>query len=336
MKAFTRFFAFFVLLLAPATVQAGTTYSGLYVFGDSLVDSGNAYLATNGAVAKPADGYFGGRFSNGFNFADYLSLAITGHAATPLYAGGLSMAVGGATAQYVPNEQSPSFLAQVGLYANTVQAPIDSNALVLITFGGNDVRDTILTGGAVSFNAALNDFDDALTALYGLGARNFAIVGAPDIGLLPVSVAAVGGVPGRLDELTARSQQISWALRAMTNGLDAQPGVTASFFDLFALEHDLLDSPTDFGLPSTLNTTTPCQIVGGGSPQIGNCGNALYFDGIHPTTQVHKAIATALGSQLGISAVPEGQTWVLLILGVAGVGAALRRRRAMLVHVAAA
>jgi phospholipase/lecithinase/hemolysin len=328
MKAFTRFFAFAALCLSPAIAQAGPTYSGLYVFGDSRVDSGNAYLATGGAVAKPADGYAGGRFSNGFNFADYLSLAITGHPATALYAGGRNMAFGGATAEQVPGEISPSFLAQVGIYWNQVGTPIDSNALVLVTFGGNDVRDTILTGGQVNFASALTDFTDAVSALYGLGARHFAIVGSPDIGLLPASIAGVGGVPGRLDELTARSQQISMALRSTAQGLDSLPDVTADFFDLFAVEHDLLASPSSFGLPATLNTTTPCQIIGGGPAQTANCSNSLYFDAIHPTTQVHRAIADTLVQQLGISAVPEGQTWVLLIVGVAGVGAALRRRRA--------
>ncbi len=328
MKAFTRFVAFVSLCLAPVAAQAGPSYSGLYVFGDSLVDSGNAYLATGGAVASPDNGYFGGRFSNGFNFADYLSLAVTGNAATPLYAGGRNIAFGGATAEQVPGEISPSFLTQVGMYWNGVGAPIDGNALVLLTFGGNDVRDTALTGGPVSFASALTDFTDAVSALYGLGARHFAIVGSPDIGLLPEAVAGVGAIPGRLDELTARSQQISLALRSTAQGLDSLPDVTADFFDLFAVEHDLLASPSSFGLPATLNTTTPCQIIGGGPAQTANCSNSLYFDGIHPTTQVHRAIADALVQQLGISAVPEGETWVLLIVGVAGVGAALRRRRA--------
>ena len=330
MKAFTRLVALVSLCLAPVAAHAGPSYSGLYVFGDSLVDSGNLNLASGGAFASAGDGYFGGRFSNGLNYADYLSLAITGHAATPLYAGGTNLAFGGATAETVAGERTPSFLAQVGLYASRVGAPIDSNALVLLNFGGNDVRDTSLTGGPVSFLPALSDFDDAVTALYGLGARHFLIVGAPDIGLLPESVANVGGVTGRLDELSARSRQISDALRQMAAGIDSQPGLTADFFDLFAIEHDLLDSPSSFGLPSTLNTTTPCQILGGGSPQLANCSNSLYFDEVHPTTQVHQAIADAMIRQLGISAVPEGETWVLLIVGFAGVGAVLRRRRAVI------
>lgn len=39
------------------------------------------------------------------------------------------MAVGGATAHYVPGERSPSLLAQVGLYSDTIGRPIESDAL---------------------------------------------------------------------------------------------------------------------------------------------------------------------------------------------------------------
>ena len=59
-------------------------YSGVYVFGDSLVDPGNALKLAQfyGTLtfsdlpegAPSADrGYFLGRFSNGYTFADLLS-----------------------------------------------------------------------------------------------------------------------------------------------------------------------------------------------------------------------------------------------------------------------
>lgn len=329
MKILARWLAVIALVVSPSAWAAGGSYSGLVVFGDSLVDSGNAYLATSGGVAKPADGYYAGRFSNGFNFADYLSDMISGTPATALFAGGRNMAVGGALAAYSPSETSPSFVRQIAYYNMMVGTPIDSNALVLITFGGNDVRDTITSGGAVSFQSAIDSFTYALGQLYTLGARNVVIVGSPDIGALPASAAVAAAVPGRLAELTARSQQINAALQGISAAFGTMPGVESNYFDLFGYEQALLANPAAFGLPSTLNTTTPCQIAGGGSPQLANCSNALYFDAIHPTTQVHQAIATAIAGQLGISAVPEGQVWVMLILGVGMVGASQRRRRAV-------
>ncbi|WP_435876842.1 SGNH/GDSL hydrolase family protein [Sphingomonas quercus] len=316
------------LVVAPCASAQAVNYSGLYVFGDSLVDAGNAFLATGGAEASPINGYYQGRFSNGYNFADYLSLAISGTPTQPALIGGTNVAVGGADAETKPGEVSPSFISQIGLYSGTLgNGPIASDALVLVTFGGNDVRDTIATGGAIDFTAAANDFATGLNLLYALGARNFVITGSPDIGLLPASLAATGGNAVRLGELTDRSMQISDLFEAKTAAFDMLAGVNASFFDLFGYEHDLLADPTAFGLPAGLDTTTPCQIPLGGSPQLANCANSLYFDGIHPTTIVHQAIAGAILAQLDAPAVPEPAAWLTMILGFGGIGVALRRQR---------
>jgi len=326
MKLILRFLALLAIATA-STVSAQTSYSGLYVFGDSLTDSGNAFLGTGGVQANPANGYYFGRFSNGPNFADDISLALLGAPTVPALAGGLNFSVGGADAQYKPGAASPSFLEQLGLYGSFVGAPIPSDALVLITFGGNDVRDTIFTGGAINFAAAGNDFATGLGQLYGLGARNFVIVDTPDIGLLPVSIAAAGAIPGRLGELTDRSQDLNELLAGSAGALDALPGTQVSFFDLFSFEHNLLANPAAFGLPAGLNTTTPCQIVGGGTPQLANCANSLYFDAIHPTAQVHAVIAGAILTQLrSTAAVPEPATWLAMLIGFALIGVALRRR----------
>jgi len=326
MKLILRFLALLAIATAP-TVSAQISYSGLYVFGDSLTDSGNAYLGTGGAQANPTNGYYFGRFSNGPNFADDISLALLGAPTVPaLVHGGLNFSVGGADAQFKPGAVSPSFLEQIGLYGTFIGAPIPSDALVLITFGGNDVRDTIFTGGAIDFAAAGNDFTTGLGQLYGLGARNFVIVDTPDIGLLPVSIATVGAIPGRLGELTDRSQDINALLADSAGALDAMPGTHVSFFDLFSFEHNLLANPAAFGLPAGLNATTPCQIVGGGSPQLANCSNSLYFDAIHPTAQVHAVIAGAILAQLrSTAAVPEPATWLAMLFGFAVIGVALRR-----------
>jgi phospholipase/lecithinase/hemolysin len=82
-----------------------------------------------------------------------------------------------------------------------------------------------------------------------------------------------------------------------------------------------------------LNTTTPCQIVGGGSPQTTNCANSVYFDGIHPTTIVHRAVANELAARLNTSAVPEPASWLVMVVGVGLVGGTLRRRAASGVRV---
>jgi hypothetical protein len=71
-------------------------YSGVIVFGDSLVDSGNALGLANWydglPFAEPVDaaptadkGYYAGRFTNGFTVADLISNKYLGIATKPVF-----------------------------------------------------------------------------------------------------------------------------------------------------------------------------------------------------------------------------------------------------------
>src|SRR5687767_10575360 len=71
-------------------------YSGVIVFGDSLVDAGNALklaewydslpFADDVDAAPIADkGYYAGRFTNGFTFADLISNKFLGVATKPVF-----------------------------------------------------------------------------------------------------------------------------------------------------------------------------------------------------------------------------------------------------------
>ena len=317
------------LMAAGAGMADAATFSGLYVFGDSLVDSGNARIgsAQKGLPeqAKPADGFFAGRFSNYYNFADDIAFAITGGPATAALAGGRNFSVGGALAQYSPTETSPSFLAQLVTFQSTKQT-IASDALVLVTFGGNDVRATATTGGTIDFTQAVTDLTTGLKGLYLAGARNIVVTGLPDIGQLP-SAQAVAGIPNRLQELTDRSKQLNTEFDDAVTDVRRDTGANVVFFDLLDYENKLIANPTAYGLPATLNTKTPCQIPGGGVPQLANCTNSLYFDGIHPTFQIHAAIASAIETQIGIA--PEPASWAMMIVGFGMVGATMRRARGL-------
>ena len=135
-----------VLATAPATAA---TYDQVVVFGDSLVDAGNVFLATGGFAAtntfnNPSRGYFPGRFTNGPDYTDLLNAKLFGTYSTAALAGGSNYAFGGAT--YVANNDPvPDLAAQVGLYATGSVAfglsahAVDPNALYIINFGGNDV-----------------------------------------------------------------------------------------------------------------------------------------------------------------------------------------------------
>ena len=64
----------FLLLISCQVVMAKQGYSNLFVFGDSLSDTGNVHILTEQSgfpiPVPPSSRYYNGRFSNGFNTAE--------------------------------------------------------------------------------------------------------------------------------------------------------------------------------------------------------------------------------------------------------------------------
>jgi outer membrane lipase/esterase len=313
------------LTIAALTAQpvSAATFSSLLVFGDSLVDTGNAQTGSLAAglpdPAPASAGYSNGRFSNGPNFADFLSVGIGAGLSSPYLQGGSNFGVGGAQA-YTAGGAIPGFAQQLAIFGSLNQ-PISSSALVLVTFGGNDVRATLSNPGTADFTASIAALSTGLDALIAAGARNIVVTGVPDIGDLPGSrkVAGALGNPGILTLATARSAALSSAFATTTATVAQATGANVQFFDLLGLEASLIADPTAFGLPSTLIRDTSCVAAGAVAE---GCSGYLYFDDLHPTTQIHAVIANRIALQ---AAVPEPATWTMLLLGFALVGGALRR-----------
>lgn len=317
-------FAALTLAAAPA---AARDFGDLFVFGDSLVDAGNARIArlSSGGPdpAPPALGYYQGRFSNGPNFADFLSQDLFGVNTTASLAGGKNFSVGGAQFSEVAGDASPSFLEQIDVF-KTSGLSFSADSLVLVTFGGNDVRREVanlatIPGYVPSLTSTLQTFNAGLAELLTLGARNVLITGLPDVGQIPAITTL--GVPALAGAGTQLSFGLNQALGAQTASLAGQTGYDLRFFDLFSYQQQLYANPGAFGLPP-LDTVRACLSVPGAAP---DCNGFVYFDPIHPTSQVHRAIADGLARQL--AAVPEPSVWAFLIIGFGAVGTALRRPR---------
>ena len=93
-----------------------------------------------------------------------------------------------------------------------------------------------------------------------------------------------------------------------------------SYLDFFAR---LRADPTQFGLPADLQLTGSCLTAGA----VPGCSNFFSFDGVHPTAAVQRAVFEDIQRQFGFAApVPEPATWMMLIIGFAFVGGAMRRR----------
>jgi hypothetical protein len=199
-------------------------YSGFFTFGDSLVDSGNALKLAQWygtltfsdlpeGAPTASQGYFQGRFSNGYTFADLLSNKEIGAVTKPVFPYGyedpwlgipvapwagdpsgnnLNFAYGGA--QIKQGKEVVSDLdAQTDAFRDAVDGHADPNALHMVTVGGNDIRSLVPAVGTVvgktqAYATLDNRADILLHELSQLvtmdGVKHILITGMADVGLV--------------------------------------------------------------------------------------------------------------------------------------------------------
>ena len=298
------------LALVPGISAADNVFAGIFVFGDSLSDPGNRYAVT-GETAKapyepiPSAAYAigGHHFSNGKTWAERLAQNLNdnngGKPALEKPGQYGNYAFGGARARDVG--AGTSSIDQVGLFVGD-HFPVPSEALYVIQFGGNDIRDALFDpGNAVSFVLQAVAAEVAsIQTLYDLGARNFAIANAPNVGRAP-AVAAFGPVAIQaaqdLSEFHNQVLENGFALAGLP-GLSQLPAFLPEIniyrIDMFGFVNDVAENPAAFGISDPF---FPCLQFGVKSEA--KCDNAderLFWDGIHPTAVAHSAlgdIATA-------------------------------------------
>lgn len=335
------------LSLTALGAQGATAYSNMYVFGDSLSDSGNDLLLTNG-VPSPLfysdDNNNQGRFTNGLNYVDRLA-ANFGLSLAPSVAGGTNYAHGGARTDSIWDGLRAlgglDFNAQIGAYLDNLKASGtagDPNALYVLWIGSNDMADAFAAGPSAvpgAIHDTVLDIAGALGALQTAGARNFLIGNLPDLSLTPLgrSRAALnsGGDPdiekSILQGLHNGSAAFNAALSKVLPSVSLASS-TVTVFDAFALQTAMTNNPSAYGLT---NVTVPCfdgQVDGSRSPgsatvnECSNEGEYLYYDMLHPTAVLHDWAARSIYAQL----VPEPAGWALTLTALGLMGFMGRRR----------
>jgi phospholipase/lecithinase/hemolysin len=313
------------LTWSPISAHA---YSALYVFGDSLSDAGNVFLATIAPGSpfppQPVAPYVNGQFSNGPIWVEDLSAKLGLGPVLPSLAGGTDFAFGGATTGFPatssPGVPVPTVAQQVGLYLGAVSGVASPSALYSVWIGSNDVLN-IIGSGVTGATALLQAQGAALTevasinALAAAGAKNFLVPLVSDLGAAPV-LAALGPAAAAG---TSLAEAYDALLEADLAGLASTPGIDLSFLDTFALLNGVSADPGAFGLT---DATHPCYVglYTGGGTVCADPAHYLFWDTLHPTEAGHAIIAEA-----AFDALPEPGTLALLGAGIAGL-AVLRRR----------
>lgn len=291
-----------------ASAQAAP--SNVFVFGDSLMDTGNLFLA---AGIPPSPPYFGGRFSNGPLFGEIMAGNL-GFALTPSILGGNNFSWAGAqtgtglSSGFIPNVQTQinQFLGAFGGLANP-------NALYIIDGGGNDVLPASAAANVPAAIAAIvGNIKTEVETLAAAGAKNFVIINVARVGDTPRVQALGAGAVGGANFISNQINQ--GLLSALMDIHSNNKNLDLDLLDLFALGTAVNANPAAFGFT---NGADPCF---NGVTVCANPDEYLYWDTFHPTAAVGRIIAATSTLQI-----PEPATLMLLSIALAGM--ALRARR---------
>jgi phospholipase/lecithinase/hemolysin len=324
------------------------SYSGVFVFGDSLVDAGNALKLANfygslpftdlpEGAPYPSLGYFQGRFSNGYTFADYLSNKYAGavtktifpyHFDDPVFGlpidpfapdpsgNNLNFAYGGAQIRQ-GDEVVPDLDGQTDAFKDAVDGHADPNALYLFTIGNNDVRSLAPTGSDpasvtdahAALDRAAHTLLTELEGLAGKGVHNILITGIADVGLIPKydvngNHVLDGSEIARSQAGTQYAQYLDNLIRTQVVPALQSLGVNVTYVPL--LDYD----SNGAHVTGALNAILPELAATNGltladlTQHLLDHQGVVFFDQIHPNAQTHALMASYANAQL------TGQPWV--------------------------
>ncbi len=299
-------------MFPPLKVSA-QNYDEIYVFGDSLSDTGNVFNATAGAV-PPSPAYFNGRFSNGPVWVEYLApkLGLTFNPSTNLAFGGATTGFDNIGLAGLPGlqQQSNGFTA-----ANPSANP---NALYIVWAGANDYFDYFF-GGVPNPTETVANLSAAVTSLAAVGAKDIMVVNLPNLGEFPVA-RFDSQIPSVFSTLTSAHNS---GLDATRNFLSQQlsPDINIIPLDVNSLFNRIIVAPEEFGLTNVTDycienlSVVPLDLAT--QPVACTPSEFLFWDTVHPTTATHQLIGEFAFSALKPAPVPEPSA----VLGVLAFGA---------------
>lgn len=272
----------------------------IFVFGDSLSDSGNSFALTSGLI-PPDPPYDSGRFSNGLVAVEYLAEDL-GFTLDPFYGngGGNNFAVGGAKtgtgnsnnddiASFLPGVTLPGVSKQIDDFEHSLEnGHADPDALYLVWAGPNDFLDYLGDGvpgdPAVLIEDGVSNITHNVTRLTNLGAKNLVVPNMPSLGRLPFSAEFQA-------EATAISIAFDGGLSLALDNLDLSSDPTEAEIievDLFTANENIAANPEQFGLS---NVTDPLLLSGLDPTET---TGFFFWDIFHPTTEAHALFADTI------------------------------------------
>lgn len=290
------------IIASNIAATAAHANGNFYALGDSLSDNGNLLrdFGENGAIgAEPAiiallesqaaQGYAGGRATNGPTWAEYLPglVGLSSETEDNYAYGGATTGVAGLVDEaFLTNTGAATgFLTQISqLQANVPR--LSSDDVIGVRIGTNDVHPAAAAGidPNITSEIALANITTGLNAIADLGGENVILVGLYD--LAELNTAAFGPAYDNYDNTiaTQTSQQINTGLQTIEI-----EGVNIHYLDVFTLLQRVQADPAANGYISAVSSNA-CVDNDCGSLTLEEQNQFVWIDGIHFTTRFEETI----------------------------------------------
>jgi len=233
---------------AFAGSASAQTYNRLVVFGDSLSDNGNLYLASAG-TQPPSPPYYQGRFSTGPVFTELLGFNAANF--TGSVSGSINYAFGGARTDSSAGPP-PGMLTQLAAYTSR-GGRFAATDLVSVLGGANDIFQGLPAAGAssnpvaaitpVATTAAAN-VNSLVNSVAGAGAGTILVTNLPKLSLTP-QFRGTTAAPLADYAVTTFNTALQTGLNTTAA---ARPGSNIIMMDLFKIGDTLAANPGQFGV----------------------------------------------------------------------------------------
>lgn len=265
----------------------------VYVIGDSLSDTGNLFALTGYFPPPP----YAQRFSNGPVWAEYFADEFEVRLDSRAYGGALTGEVTYGGSQYTNYDSIaygsyPFFLSptlpgvqqEVAELLEDHPKGLNRDALYVIWAGANDfffALDYDYNNFGPIMSSAVMNIAEAVCSLNAAGAKHFAVINLPDLGLTPLGTS-LGEQNATM--LSYLMDQFNQALAQSLLALRGQCANTLVILDSYQYLQDMVSNPQKYGF---VDVTTPCIALGQGA----DCSQHVFWDTVHPTTAAHEVLA---------------------------------------------
>jgi len=301
-------------MLVKLTSGEEACKNNIVVFGDSLSDTGNLFGLT-GAALPPTVAYDSGRFTNGKIWVEYLAELMELETPTPFYASanpGTNYAIAGAasgdnaTTAWQPVLLPPGnviTLPSKGLRLQTedflaANEGICSSEMLFVIWSG--AVDFAILGNGPEFNGIIENIKDSIEDLIAVGGNKFLVLNLPPIADSPGAIGTYtslffkDNLPADLD---GDVQSFNAGLKDMLKSVNEKnDDAIITHVDVVPLFNEVSSNPAKFGiaLDTGIPTLSEADLHLKEALVFINAENALWYDGIHPTSTFHNVVAESV------------------------------------------